>query len=62
MIKTLIKLFLTFYCFYCVMNMSQIQYFPKEHRAKGHFILGCRMTFKQATDKVADLQKLLSDL
>lgn len=62
MIKTLIKLFLTFCCFYCVVNMLQIQYFTKGHRAKGHFILSYRMTFKQATDKVADLQKLLSDL
>lgn len=61
-IKTPIKPFLIFYCFYCVMNMLLIQYFSKGHRAKGHFLLSCRMTFKQATDKIAGLQKLLSDL
>lgn len=61
-IKTIIKHFLIFQCFYCVMNMLLIQYFSKGHGAKRHFILSCRTTFKQATDKVADLQKLLSDL
>jgi len=38
------------------MKVLLIQHFPKGHRAKGHFILSCRMTFKPATDKVADLQ------
>lgn len=42
--------------------MLLIQYFSKEHRAKGHYILSYRMTFKQVTDRVADLQKLLSGL
>lgn len=37
--------------------MLMIQHFPKGCRVKGHFILSCRMTFEQATNKVADLKK-----
>lgn len=44
------------------MSMLQIHCFSKGHRAKGYLILSCRMTFKQATDNVADLQNLLLDL